>query len=247
MGSLSGSVAVVSGASSGIGAAVAFRLATAGARVALVARRPDALAGVAARIPGGALRVPADLTVTGAAEAVVRRVIDECGRLDVLVNNAGEARVGPIVGADRGDWARMVELNLEATMALSWAALPHLLDAARGPRGVADLVSVASIAGRRVQAGAGVYAATKAAVLAFSESLRQEVTARHVRVGTILPGAVRTEAAVLASRRAGRDTPDAPAPYLDVDDIAGAVEFIVTRPARMAVNEMIVRPTEQES
>lgn len=250
MSRLNGAVAVVTGASSGIGAATARTLAGAGAAVALVARRPEALAEVAETITaagGAAYCCVADITTPGSAAEVVDRVVRDLGGLDVLVNNAGTALVGPIVGADRSDWARMVDLNLEAVLDFSWAALPHLLDAADGPRGVADLVTVASLAGRRVQAGSGVYAATKAAVQAFSESLRQEVAARSVRVGLVSPGAVRTENALAAQTRLGKDTPAAPTPYLDVDDIAGAVEFMVTRPPRMAVNEVIVRPTLQVS
>lgn len=250
MSSLQGTVAVVTGASTGIGAAVARGLAASGCALGLVARRPDALAHVAGTISaagGTAFCVAADLGEAGAADHVVAQVVDNLGRLDVLVNNAGAALVGPIVGAEREDWHRMVRLNLEATMAMSWAALPHLLESATGPRGVADLVNIASIAGRRPQAGAGVYAATKAAVCAFSESLRQEVTARQVRVGIVTPGGVLTESAVEASRRHGKDRPGAPAPYLDVDDLAGAVEYMVTRPPRMAVNEMILRPTQAVS
>jgi NADP-dependent 3-hydroxy acid dehydrogenase YdfG len=245
---LVGAVAVVTGASTGIGAATACALAGAGATVALVARRPRELAAVAARIAasgGSSFCIATDLTEADAVDTVVARVLAELGGLDVLVNNAGVALTGPIVGADRAEWSRMVDLNLRAAMALSSAAVPHLLAAAEGPRRVADLVTIASIAGRRVQAGAGVYAATKAAVLAFSESLRQEVAARGVRVGVVMPGSVRTEAAVAASARIGKHSPNAP--YLDVDDIADTVEFMVTRPGRMAVNEVILRPTLQVS
>jgi NADP-dependent 3-hydroxy acid dehydrogenase YdfG len=248
---LDGTVAVVTGASTGIGAAVAQGLAAAGCAVALVARRPEALAKVAATIAadgGTAYCIAADLGESGAPEHVVARTLEHLGRLDVLVNNAGAALVGPIVGGSREDWHTMVRLNLEATMSLSWAALPHLLEAAEtGPRGVADLVTIASIAGRRPQTGAGVYAATKAAVCAFSESLRQEVTARNVRVGLVTPGAIRTDTAEETMRRSGRSTEAAEAPFMDVEDISGAVEYIVTRPPRMAVNEMILRPTLQVS
>ncbi|GAA1947867.1 SDR family NAD(P)-dependent oxidoreductase [Nocardioides panacihumi] len=235
---------MVSGASSGIGAATACVLAAAGATVALVARRPASLARVAAGIAangGAAVCLAADLADDGSPEDVVARVVGELGRIDVLVNNAGAALVGPVLGADPAEWSRMVDLNLAAVLGLSRAALPHLLAAAEGPRGVADLVTVASIAGRRPQAGAAVYAATKAATQAFSESLRQEVATRQVRVGLVSPGAVHTEAAVVANARAGRtDTA-----YLDVEDLAGAIEFMVTRPAGMAVNEVVVRPTQQ--
>jgi NADP-dependent 3-hydroxy acid dehydrogenase YdfG len=243
---LDGAVAVVTGASSGIGAGTASALAAAGATVALVARRPTELAQVSDRIAaaGGTARCfAADLTAAGEADRVVERAVAELGRIDVLVNNAGAALVGPVVGADRADWSRMVDLNLQSVLDMSWAALPHLLAAAEGPREVADLITVASIAGRRPQAGSGVYAATKAAAQAFSESLRQEVAARRVRVGLISPGAVLTEAAVVANTQVGRSD----RAYLAVGDVAGAIQFMVTRPAGMAVSEIVVRPTEQVS
>jgi NADP-dependent 3-hydroxy acid dehydrogenase YdfG len=127
--------------------------------------------------------------------------------------------------------------------------LPHLLEAAAGePRGVADLVNVSSVAGRVARLGSGVYNATKFGVAAFSESLRQEVTRRHVRVSLIEPGAVATELAghnrpeVLKTIRANFEGVE----QLAADDIAESIAFVVTRPRHMAVNEVLVRPTEQE-
>lgn len=246
---LTGTVAVVTGASSGIGAATSRRLAAAGASVALVARRSSELRGVCEQITasgGRARAVVADLTDADAADRVVDEVVSALGRLDVLVNNAGVALVGPVAGAssdDRADWSRMVDLNLRAVIDLAGAALGHLIDAAEGPRGVADIVNVASIAGRRPQAGSAVYAATKSAVQAFSESLRQEVAVRQVRVGVITTGAVRTEAAVAAMARVGRSGSE----YLGVDELASAIEFMVSRPRGMAANEIVLRPTRQVS
>jgi NADP-dependent 3-hydroxy acid dehydrogenase YdfG len=165
------------------------------------------------------------------------------------VNNAGVMLLGPVVDAPVDEWRRMVELNLLGLLYCTHAALPPLLKAADGdPRGVADIVNVSSVAGRVARAGSGVYNATKFGVGAFSESLRQEVAGRHVRVSLVEPGATATELAshnrpeVLENMRARFGSIE----LLAAEDIAGAVSFIVTRPRRVAVNEVLVRPSEQE-
>jgi len=250
---LSGCAALVTGSSSGIGVAIARELAVAGATVALVARSRDGLEAVAREIEaagGRSLVVPADIAVPGGAAAAVDRVVAELGRLDVVVNNAGVALPGSMVDAPESEWAAMIEVNLTGLLSVSRAALPHLLAAAEDPlRGVADLVNISSVAGRRAPLGAGVYAATKAGVIALSESLRQEVTARHVRVGLIEPGAVRIADSELRAAQTAKVDPDAtPATGIEllaIEDIAAAVGFMVTRPRRMAVNEILIRPTEQ--
>ncbi len=249
---LSGTVALVTGASSGIGASTARELATRGASVVLVARRADRLDALAAELRDGgatALAVEADVTELTAAEAAVQRAVDELGRLDVVVNNAGVMLLGPIADAPVEEWERMVHLNVLGLMYVAKAALPHLLDAADGdPRGCADLVNVSSVAGRQVRLGSGVYNATKHAVGAFSESLRQEVTQRHVRVSLVEPGAVDTELA-------GHNRPEvleglskrfADMERLEAQDIADAIAYVVTRPRHVAVNELLIRPTEQQ-
>jgi NADP-dependent 3-hydroxy acid dehydrogenase YdfG len=154
--------------------------------VALVARRTDRLAELHRRITGSggrALTVTADVTDEAQADEAVAATVAEFGRLDTVVNNAGLMLNGPIVDADTSDWQRMVNLNLLGLMYVAHASVPHLLKAAAdSPRQVADLVNISSAAGRQVRKGAGVYNATKFGVGAFSESLRLEVTARHVRV-----------------------------------------------------------------
>jgi NADP-dependent 3-hydroxy acid dehydrogenase YdfG len=144
----------------------------------------------------------------------------------------------------------MVSLNLLGFLYVAHASLPHLLKAAEGePRKVADLVNISSTAGRVARSGAGVYNLTKFGVVAFTESLRQEVTKRHVRVSVVEPGATSTELAfqnrpevlqTMATRFAGMER-------MEAGDIADAIAYIVTRPRRMAVNEMLIRPTEQEA
>jgi len=249
---LDGTTALVTGASSGIGAATALALAGQGAAVALVARRTDRLTALAEQIErtgGQALVLTGDVTKQGDAEQVVERTVAELGRLDTLVNNAGVMLLGPAVNAPVSEWQLMVEINVLALLYCTHAALPHLLQAAEdSPRRVADMVNISSVAGRIARQGSGVYNATKFGVVAFSESLRQEVTARHVRVSLIEPGAVDTE---LSSHnrpevleQIGRRFADIE--RLEADDIADAISYIVTRPRRVAVNEVLIRPTEQE-
>lgn len=249
---LSGTVALITGASSGIGESTARELAAHGATVVLVARRVDRLDALANEIRASgatALAIEADVTQRPAAEGTVQRAVDEFGRLDVLVNNAGVMLLGPILDAPMEEWERMVQLNLLGLLYCAKAALPHLLEAAeRGPRRTSDLVNVSSVAGRQVRLGSGVYNATKHAVGAFSESLRQEVTGRHVRVSLIEPGAVDTELAAhnRPEIREGLAERFADMQRLEAHDIADAIAYIVTRPRHVAINEILIRPTEQQ-
>ncbi len=249
---LAESVALVTGASSGIGAATARALAAEGATIALVARRVDRLDELAREIResgGTALTIQADVTDPSAADSVVRRTVSEYGALDVLVNNAGVMLLGPILDAPVEEWQRMVDVNLLGLLYCARAAVPHLLLAAENnPRGAADLVNISSVAGRVARRGSGVYNATKYAVGAFSESLRQEVTGRHVRVSLIEPGAVATE---LSSHNRPEILEGIKQRFADVErlearDIAEAIVYVVTRPRHVAVNEILIRPTEQE-
>jgi NADP-dependent 3-hydroxy acid dehydrogenase YdfG len=249
---LAGTVALVTGASSGIGEATACALAGLGAAVALVARRKERLDQLAAEITakgGRAIAFETDVTERGQAEAAVEQTVKELGRLDTVINNAGVMLLGPIENAPVEEWERMVHLNVLGLLYTAHAALPHLLKAAQGPpRSVADLVNVSSVAGRVAREGSGVYNLTKHGVGAFSESLRQEVTGRHVRVSLVEPGAVDTE---LASHLRPEIAEQAMQRFggierLESADIADAIAYIVTRPRRMAINEILVRPTEQQ-
>lgn len=250
--SLDGTVALVTGASSGIGEATARMLTDRGAAVAIVARRADRLETLAAEIEsagGRALAIEADVTDREQAETAVRRTVEELGRLDVLVNNAGVMLLGPILDAPVEEWDQMVQVNLLGLLYTAKAAIPHLLEAARDePRRVADMVNISSVAGRQARLGSGVYNATKHAVGAFSESLRQEVTERHLRISLIEPGAVATELTdhnrdeirdQLEKRFAGIDK-------LEAGDIADAIGYVITRPRHVAINEVLVRPTQQQ-
>src|SRR4029077_6860392 len=179
------------------GAAAARRLAQDGACVALVAPRRDRLQALAAEIDkagGTALVVEADITDRAKAMAAVQQAAGRFGRLDVLVNNAGLMLLGPVAAADPQEWDRMVAVNVQGLLYTTRAALPHLLQAAeQGPRRVADIVNISSIAGRVAWNGSAVDSFTKFGVNGFPESLRQELPQRHVRVGLVEPGGVATE------------------------------------------------------
>ena len=245
---LKGTVALVTGASSGIGEATALALAERGAQVSLVARRADRLGSLAQRIGDGALVIQADVTDSEQARSAVERTVAERGRLDTLVNNAGVMLLGPAVGADLEEWQRMLDVNVAGLLYCAHAAVPHLLRAAEdGPRQVADMVNISSVAGRVARVGSGVYNLTKHGVGAFSESLRQEVTNRHVRVSLVEPGAVDTELPS-HNRPVIRETIQqtfGDLERLQAQDIADAIAYIVTRPRHIAINELLIRPTEQ--
>lgn len=249
-GRLDGTVALVTGASSGIGAATAVALAGEGARVALVARRRDRLEALAAQLGRDPIVIEADVTDAGRATAAVARVVADAGRLDIVVNNAGVMLLGPALDAPYEEWERMVSVNIDGVLAVTHAALPHLLKAAEtAQRRVADLVTISSTAGRIARAGSGVYNLTKFGVGALSEALRQEVTRRHVRVGLVEPGATVSELRdhLRPELRAAQAERFASMEPLEASDIADAVVYMVTRDRRQAVNEMLIRPTEQET
>ncbi len=249
---LTGTTALVTGASSGIGAATARLLAQRGAAVALVARRQDRLETLAADIEaagGTALVIAADIADRPQAEGAVEQTVERLGRLDILVNNAGLMLLGPVVDADVNEWDRMIATNVHGLLSTTRAALPHLLHAAEvGPRRVADIVNVSSIAGRVAWSGYGVYNLTKFGMNGFTEALRQEVTQRHVRVGVVEPGGVATE---LGSHNRPDIRNEMIDPFyeqtevLDAEDVADGVAYMVTRPRRAAVGELWIMPTEQ--
>jgi len=247
---LEGTVALVTGASSGIGAATVSVLAARGAAVALAARRKDRLDALAADIRkqgGTALVLECDITDQEQAAGAVERTVAELGRLDTLINNAGVMLLGPVAGAPLSEWQQMVDLNVLGLLYCAHAALPHLLQAAQdAPRQVADMVNISSVAGRAARNGNGVYSLTKFGIGAFSESMRQELARRYVRVSLVEPGATATE---LASHNRPEILESIRSQFgqrMQAEDIADAIGYIVTRPRHVAVNEMLIRPTEQE-
>ncbi|MFI5960366.1 SDR family NAD(P)-dependent oxidoreductase [Cryptosporangium sp. NPDC051539] len=244
---LTGAVALVTGASSGIGAATARHLGALGATVALVARRRDRLDRLADDIlasGGGALAIECDLTEPGRARQLVGDTVDLLGRLDILVNNAAVMRLDTALHTTIEEWDRMVALNVSALLHTTYAAVPYLIDgAATSPRHVTDLVNVSSTAGRVARPGGSVYALTKFGLNGFTEALRQELLVEGVRVSVVAPGAVAAEPADHVDDAVGH-RPAAIEP-LRAEDIADAIGYIVTRERRVAVNEMLVRAGEQ--
>jgi NADP-dependent 3-hydroxy acid dehydrogenase YdfG len=243
---LQGKVCVVTGASSGIGAATASRLSAAGASVVLAGRREDRLQKLAEEISGNggpAIPIPTDVTVEDECRALIERTRSELGRLDVLVNNAGVMLLGPIQGADTEEWRRMVAVNLLGLFYCTHAALPVMRD-----QGGGHIVNLSSVAGRTASLGVGVYNATKWGVGAFSESLRQEALHVNVRVTIIEPGFVATElqdhSTDPMARAAIEDMREKTTP-LEAEDIAEAIFYSVSAPQHVSVNEVLVRPTDQ--
>jgi NADP-dependent 3-hydroxy acid dehydrogenase YdfG len=250
--SLDGTVALVTGASSGIGEATARALAAQGAKVAVAARRLERLERLASEIGGQghtALAIESDITDQEQAIAAVDRTVDELGRLDIVVNNAGQMLLGPIEDAPTEEWDRMIDLNLKGLINTTHAAVPYLLAATEDSgRGCADVVNVSSVAGRIARAGSGVYNLTKHGVGAFSESFRQEFAARKIRSTIVEPGAVDTELSDHIRDGVREKTRErfADMKMLDAADIADAIAYAVTRPWHVSLNEILIRPTEQQ-
>ncbi|WBQ01914.1 SDR family NAD(P)-dependent oxidoreductase [Kribbella sp. CA-293567] len=240
---LEGRVVLVTGASSGIGRATALALSGAGARVAAGARRVDRLKLLAEAAPGEVLPLDLDVADQQSVQAAVAATVARFGRLDTLVNNAGLMLNGAILGADTTQWTRMVETNLLGSMYAVHAALPHLIEA----KGA--VVQISSTSGRTSSAMSGAYSATKFGVNAFAEALRQEVTTLGVRVVLIEPGFVSTELAGHTTDPALQAMAKAMAESmrtLQPEDVAGAVLYALTQPDHVAVNELLIRPTDQE-
>jgi NADP-dependent 3-hydroxy acid dehydrogenase YdfG len=251
MGSLTGTVAMVTGASSGIGRATVHALAERGATVCAVARRAERLTELVdeAGAAGGTV-VPIECDVSDRAQvrAAVAQTVERFGRLDILVNNAGLMLLGSVAESDVDEWERMARTNLLGCMYFVDAGLDPLAKAARDePRHVADIVNIGSVAGRLWRQGGGAYSATKAGVCAFSESLRQETADQHIRVSVIEPGVVDTE--LFSHNRPGVleriGSRFGAIRRLDPQDIARTVAFILEQPWYVALNEIVIRPTEQ--
>ena len=244
---LAGRVALVTGASSGIGEATARVLAEAGAHVAITARRVDRLKMIAEEIKGTGARVlsiAADLVREDENRRIVTETEARFGRLDILVNNAGVMLLSPVDSASAEDWRRMLELNVLGPMVSSQAALPIMR-----ARGGGHIINIASTAGRIANPNVSGYSASKFGIVAFSESLRREVYKDNIRVTVIEPGVVATELRDHIPHAGTKQAVDAWASslrQLQPEDVANAVLYCVTQPEHVCINEILMRPTDQE-
>ncbi len=243
---LSGTVALVTGASSGIGEATALALAAQGVKVALAARRTDRLDAVVKQIEaagGEALALVCDVTDEAQVNQTVQAVKAKWGRLDMLVNNAGIAVLGPVLGADTSEWRRAFDINVLGLMYATHAVLPLMKEQGRG-----HIINMSSVSGRVSFPGLSVYCATKWAVNGFSESLRQEAAPDNIRVTLIEPGLVTTEINASVTDEATKamlDSYSGSMRVLDASDIAAAVVYAASQPDHVSINEVLVRPTAQ--
>jgi NADP-dependent 3-hydroxy acid dehydrogenase YdfG len=247
MANLNGAVAVVTGASSGIGEAIAVDLAKHGATVVATARRKHRLEALAAK-SANIHAIECDVADADSVRSMIDETMSRFGRLDILVNNAGLGLTGYATQITLDEWKQMVDVNVMGVLNCSHIAVPHLIAAAKGSRGVADIVNISSVAGRKALPGSSVYAATKFAVNAFSDGLRQELASKHVRVSIVAPGMTESEMIykirpdLLEKIRASLEA----MPSMTAAEVAETVTFCVTRPAGVAISDLLVRPTEQE-
>lgn len=246
-GKLDAKVAIITGASSGIGAATAIALAEEGAQVAITARRIERLNEVAQKIAavgGKALPIVTDISDETQVNSLVRYVNTTLGRIDILVNNAGMGALGTIEDGNPAEWRRQFDLNVLGLLYATHAVVPIFK-----AQGVGHVVNLSSVAGRITRAGMGVYSATKWGVNAISEALRLEVHKHNIRVTIIEPGLVATEFVDNISDSAAKQALEArfkAVTPLQPEDIARAIAYAVTQPPHVNVNEILIRPTQQE-
>jgi 3-oxoacyl-[acyl-carrier protein] reductase len=235
MKSLTGKVAIVTGAGRGIGRAIALALGRAGARVALAARSEAELRGVAEEIRGGdgdALVLPTDVTRDDDMESLVKRTLKEWGSIDILVNNAGWGKTGPVVNSKVEDWDATLKVNLRAPMILTRLVLPSMLEKKAGA-----IINIGSISAKAGQANTAAYSASKFGILGFTQSLFEEVREYCVKVSVIHPGFVDTPL-IPQNKRVDRSKMIRP------EDIAEAVLYVLSSPPNSCPVEITVRPQQ---
>lgn len=243
-GQLADKIALVTGASSGIGEAAAIALAAAGATVAVSARRADRLEGLVRRIEeagGKALALPGDMAVEADALQAVADTVAKLGRIDILINSAGVMQAGGVENADLDEYRRVFDINLFATLYTCRAAVPHMLE-----QGGGDIVTISSLAGRKGGPQTNAYSASKHAVNSMTDAMRQELGGRNIRVCTLMPGATQTEVGDNISDPNWRKAIQA---HVAKDgavlpsEIGDTLVFILSLPRRVNISEIIVRPT----
>jgi len=243
---LDGQVAIVTGASSGIGEATAKALASRGASVVVAARRESELQELQAQIEeedGDALVVPTDITIDDDIDALVDATLDEYGRIDILVNNAGYMPLTHIADADRETLQTTIDVNLRGLITLTHAVIPTMLEQESG-----HVVNLSSVVGRFLMENGSHYNAAKAGVKMFGDSLRLDVAAEGIRVATIEPGSVATELLEgIPDEEIKQEIEEYGASMrpLSPEDIARTITFVVSQPEHVDINEVLVRPTDQ--
>jgi NADP-dependent 3-hydroxy acid dehydrogenase YdfG len=246
MAKLDGKVAVITGASSGIGEATAEALAAEGANVVIAARRRDRLEDLVERISGDgdkAVAVECDITDEEQAHGLIRQAKDEFGRVDILVNNAGVMQLSEVEKGLSDEWRTMFEVNVLGLLYVTDAAIETMKE-----QGSGHLVNISSLASRGTRPALGVYSGTKMAVNGISEALRQELLEDNIRVTMVEPGAVETELPEHITdeeARQGLNTMLEQLEPLRAEDIANAITYVVTQPQRVSINEILIRPSQQ--
>ena len=243
---IEGKVVVITGASSGLGEAAARLLSAQGASVVLGARRADRIQSLADELAGSggkALAIATDVTHCDQVQRLVDAAVQAYGRVDVMVNNAGLMPLSPLERLKIADWDRMIDVNIKGVLYGIAAALPYMKQQKAG-----HIINVSSVAGHKVGPGSAVYAATKHAVRALSEGLRQEVKPYNIRTTVISPGAIATE---LPDSITEPDIAENVRKFvhevaLPADAFARTVAFAMSQPEDMDVNEILFRPTKQE-
>ena len=242
---IEGKIVVITGASSGLGEATARHLSQQGATVVFGARRVERIEALARELESGgrkAMAIQTDVTQSAQVQRLVDAAVAAYGRIDVMINNAGLMPHSPLERLKIADWDRMIDVNIKGVLYGIAAALPHMKQQKSG-----HFINVSSVAGHKVRPGGAVYSATKHAVLALSEGLRQEVKPYNIRTTVISPGAVATElpdsiteADVAASVRKIYEH------AIPADAFARAVAYAMSQPDDVDVNEILFRPTRQE-
>ena len=242
---IKGKVVVITGASSGLGEATARHLSAQGAIVVLGARRIDRLKSLADELTadgGKALAIAIDVTQCDQVKKLVDAAVQTYGRIDVMINNAGLMPSSPLERLKIEDWDRMIDVNIKGVLYGIAAALPYMKQQKAG-----HIINVSSVAGHKVRAGGAVYAATKHAVLALSEGLRQEVKPYNIRTTVISPGAVATE---LPNSLTEPDMAEIMRKVYEIaipaESFARSVAFAISQPEDVDINEIVFRPTRQE-
>ena len=241
---LADKVALVTGASSGIGEAIALALGEAGAAVAVSARRADRLTGLVEAIEkagGKAVALPGDMTVEAEAIKAVEDTVAQLGRIDILINSAGVMQAGGVIDCDLDQYRRVFDINMFATLYTSQAAVPHMLT-----QGVGDIVTISSLAGRKGGPFTNAYSASKHAVNSFTDAMRQELGEKNIRVSTLMPGATTTEVGDSISDPNWRKAIQAHVTKdgaVSPKDIGDTIVFMMALPRRANISEISVRPT----